>query len=329
MKKILTVGLMAVAIAGFTTITKAAPVKDMDLDISGLAQLSYQASDGTFNNGFDLAHLRLNFAAKPAEKVSVYAAIEGTKNSDGDSRVVDLYTDLTYLPWVTARIGQFATPNSYELNTNEFELETIDYTQAAGNFGMRDRGVVFFGTPIPEIGWSAWALNGNGAVTGAFSNDDDGSLFGAQLDWKALENLSFKLWGMMSPKSVVNDKFDGLGLGVNYKYAGFHLQAEYNAGTDTNTATTLKLDTTEYNVTGSYMIPETTLQLVGRYDVLKSESIVAGAVADNPDSKQGTIGLNWNFEKNARVQVMRKISSSSNSGLPKTNETDVLLSVKF
>jgi len=321
---------MAAAIAGFSTMTKAAPVSDMDLDISGLGQISYSWSENTNNDGLDIARLRLNFAAKPAEHVAFKAQIEGGDNTspmafgltgmDGtaDSRIVDMYVDLTYLEGISARIGQFALPNSYELNTNEFDLETINYSIGAGMFGVRDRGIMLFGKPIPEFGWSAWGANGEGAITGASNNTDDAAIYGLQADWNPMQNLGFKLWGMMQQDSVVNDKLDAIGLGVNYTYEGFHLFGEYNTATDEAAAG--DIDTDEWFINGSYKIPETNVQVVLKYDDLQQDQ----AGVSLADVQILTAGVNWNFEKNARVQLTREFVDGDNN-----DNTDLLLSVRF
>jgi len=324
MKKIFAAGLMALAIAGVSSVSKAAPVKDMDLDISGLAQLSYSWSQVTgSNDGFDTARLRINLAAKPAEHVSAYASIEGTDNVSptADSRIVDMYVDLTYLPWVSARIGQFATPNSYELNTNEYNLDTIRYSQGVGVYSMRDRGVALSGQPIKELGWVIFGLNGVGTVTGANDNNNDSALYGGQLNWQALSNLSFKLWGLSTNDTGLvagaDQKEDAIGFGGDFKYEGFHVYGELNDGN--KKVAGVKNDMTEYVVTGTYTIPETGVMLVGRYDLGKSKT----AGVKNADVKVATVGVNWDFEKNARVQLMREIWAGDN------DNTDLLLSVKF
>lgn len=338
MKKLIMTGLAALMIAGVSSVSKATPVGEMDVDISGLAQLNYNWSEQTgSNDGLDLQRLRLNISAAPAEKVKFYTSIESTDNISGlangaggarnaimdgiaDSRIVDLYADITYLDWVTVRVGQFALPNSYEMNTAEYDLETINYTMGAGMFGTRDRGFLFSGQPVPDIlKMSVWAVNGVGAITGAGNNDDDLSNYGLQFDWKALESLSFKLWGAWQNDSAMgNTDQNAFGLGADYKYAGFHLCAEYNdADTEAGAA---DVETNQWAILLGYEIPETGVQLVARYDDLDQE---LGAVT-LIDGSVTTLGFNWAFEKNAKLSVMRDFPEGSDN-----DSLDVQLSVKF
>lgn len=385
MKKFILTGIAALTIAGFSTVTKAAPVGDMDVDISGLAQISasfteQNANIGSGNDTIDINRLRINLSAMPAEKIKLYAALEGTSNISGtakgaagapnvmydtpnevptdndiadtllnmdgvaDSRLVDLYADISYVDWVSLRVGQFPLPISYELNTPEFDLETINYTMAAGIFGKRDRGFVLSGSPVPDVLKLSLAVtNGNGAITGASNDDDDLSNFALQVDWKIIPGLSGKLWGAWAQDSIQtngiavvnsNNDTDAFGLGVDYKYEGFHLSAEYNdASIKVNPATLAAntsddQDITEWNLTLGYTIPETGVQLVARYDTLDfDDTTVAGAVKTNTqivDTDVITAGVNWNFEKNAKLQIMREfVEGSDNDNL------DILLSLKF
>jgi hypothetical protein len=345
MKKLIATGLAAAFAIGMTTISMAKPVSEMDLDISGLAQFNYNWSEINLNNDeLDTARLRLNFAAQPAEHVSIYAEIEGTNNTslgawgdnytrfsglaapggtDGvaDSRIVDMYTDLTYIPEVSARIGQFALPISYELNTDEYDLETINYSMGVGVFGIRDRGIMLFGQPIPEFGWAVFGMNGNGAITGATNDGDDQSNYGLKLDWNPLENLNFKAWGMFAEETAASAEIDAFGLGFNYTYLGFRLMGEYNDASADVAA--VETDITEWLIHASYVIPETDLQLVLRYDKLDEDT----ANVNMTDVHITTAGFNWDFEKNATVQLMHEFVGGT--GVGENDRTDLMLGIRF
>lgn len=345
MKKILMAGLAALSIAGFSTAAQAVPVSEMDLDISGLAQFNYSWSEQNGRDDqLDTQRLRLMFSAMPAEEISVYAALEGTDNMSGsagaaggrnavndgaaDSRVVDLYADLSYLDWMTLRVGQFALPNSYELNTPEFDLETINYTQGVGAFGVRDRGFMAMGEPVPQFAWAAWITNGQGtnsqAITGASNDTDDKSAFGVQFDYSPVESLGLKLWGLMEEDSLTTDDIDAFGIGADWVYMGFHLFGEYNIASvsnDTAGVTTTDDDHTNAYIHASYLIPQTDLQIVARYDWYEMEDNLANTEQDREIT---TMGFNWNFEKNARLQTMYEFVDGDDN-----NNLDMQLSISF
>ncbi len=352
MKKILMAGLAAFSIAAFSTAAQAVPVSEMDLDISGLAQFNYSWSEQNGRNDqLDTQRLRLIFSAQPAENVSVYAQLEGTDNtsngangaagsrnaiSDGvaDSRVVDLYADISYLDWMTLRVGQFALPNSYELNTPEFDLETINYTQGIGTFGVRDRGFMAMGEPTTQFGWAAWITNGSSsnaagqsmtAITGASNDNDDKSQYGVQFDYSPTESLGLKIWGMTEDETLTSPDVDAYGFVLDWVYSGFHLFGEYNLASVTmqNTAgvTTSDDDLSQAYIHLSYLIPQTDLQAVVRYDWAQDEDNVTNTEGDNEIT---TVGINWNFEKNARLQTMYEFVDGDDN-----NNLDMQLSISF
>ena len=346
MKKFFAAGLAAALIAGVTAFTQATPVSDMDIDVSGLAQFNYNWSERNGDDDqLDTARMRLNIEAMPDENIGLYTAIELTNNQMAvnntvQSRIVDLYVDLTYLYWTTVRVGQFPLPISYELNTPEYELETIRYSMSLYNpatelalvdttpttstaaFGERDRGIMFMGDPFPEFGWAAWAVNGDAGATieGANVDADDQTAFGLQLNWRPLKNLSFKGWGMAQSESSVTLQSRAFGLGFNYTYRGFHLFGEYNdARLDNAGGVGVDNDVDQFMINASYKIPDTDLQIVARYD-----NYDANQAAASTDVNCTTAGINWDFEKNARLQLMREFWEGSN-----TDRTDLMLSVKF
>lgn len=346
MKKLIATGLAAAFALGMSSISMAKPLSELDLDLSGLAQInaSWSEIDGA-NDELDLARLRLKLGAKPAEHVALKLQFEETNNISGgawgdnysrfsglnadgasDGRIVDMYVDLTYIPEVSARIGQFALPNNYEILTDEYDLETINYSMGVGVFGTRDRGVMLFGQPIPEFGWAIFGTNGSGAITGATNDTGDQANYGLKLDWNPLENLNFKIWGAMAEEDTaapgLTNEMDAFGIGFNYTYQGFRLTGEYNDADSENAAA--ESDITEYYVHASYIIPETDLQLVLRYDKLDEDT--AGANVTDVDVL--TAGFNWNFEKNARVQLMHEFVDES-AGMGESDRTDLMLSVRF
>lgn len=357
MRKTLTTMLLAAMFVGIAAMAQAKDVKDMSLDISGVGQIGQhwtQLAGG--NDSFNVNRLRVKLNAQPADAVKFYASIEAAdsavaggafgdktpanaylKDMGADSRVVDMYVTLSYLKWATILAGQMPTPISYELNTDEYALETINYSMMVG-IANRDRGI---GVVIPIQNTTAkvttWALNGTGGINGAQKDIDDRSNFGAMIDFKPVDQLSFKGWanfGQMAtadgtlPSSVAGNqtkaKIDAIGFGLDYKNSGFHFFGEYADAklkvTDLVTSTRkLSAKTREWYVHGSYVIPETNVQLVARYDKYDPNTSVA-----NDDTKIVTTGINWDFEKDVRLQIMKEfVKGRANDNM------DVQLSVRF
>lgn len=328
MKKVITAGITAAIIAGFSMASHAAPVKDMNVDISGVGQIvnSWQEGLGK-NDGLDLRRMRLTVKADPAEKVSFSSTLELTKNSTGDSKITDMYVDLKYVPQVTLRVGQFKLPNSYELLRGVYEKDLVNDTRMS--FSMRDRGLMLSGSPIKELSWAITATNGTGTGTGGNVNTDDGDSYLGQLNYMPLENLSFKIWLATEKDSAgVPATTDALGLGFDYTISGLHLYGEYNTAEAETPAGATVSDNDQIYITALYKIPESNFSIVGRYENYEDNTVTAAAKAlgVEDDADVFTAGINWEFEKNARLQLSREFTG----GIEKdTDRTDLQLSVRF
>lgn len=389
MKKSLLTFLATVMIAGLVNIASAVPIEDLKVDISGLGQWGYTASQLTgADDEFDTNRLRIKIGAQPAENVEFYAALEGTNNissqaaatncgagwmnnagiptgistgaagsnvpcnallTDGaaDGRLVDMYVTLTYLEWVTIIIGQMPTPISYELNTDEYDLETIRYSQIVG-IATRDRGIGLIIPLHPELTFLTWVFNGNGAITGANNNPDDRYAYGAMLEYQPYNEFKVKLFGQFADMDVMgNDTMDAdvdaWGGGLDYKWYGFRVMGEYvHARTRLSNAAGQRVDMTtavnnvsykteEFYVHGSYEIPRTDLQLVARYDRYDPDTSTG---MTNDQTKITTVGMNWDFEQDCRVQLMHQFMKREFRRAPTGNDmnadlTELQLSVRF
>jgi len=357
MKKVLLAALAAALIAGSAGVAQAKKVEDLNVDISGLAQIGYVGaqSGAGINNGFDINRLRIKLAAQPAEKIAFKGAIEAAGQGFGanqtglfptpEGRVVDAYVTLSYLDWAKIMIGQMPTPVSYELNTDEYALETINYSQFVGAYANRDRGV---GVAIPvtdAVDLTFWGLNGEGAIDGASDSIDDSAAYGAMINVKPVKDLGIKAFvnttdftasgatlnalpGLAGTFTAANKSelsADVFGLGAEYKIYGWHFfgeyaQAKFKAKDTTGQLGSMK--SKDYYVNASYKIPETGVQLVARYDRYDPDTTTA-----SDEKKITTVGVNWDFEKDARVQLMQELKSESPS--IKDNKTMVQLSVRF
>lgn len=338
MKKTTFVSMIVFLLLVIPSIHTRAEIK---ADVEGLAQFIYSwgEQDGD-DDQMDVSRVLVNFTGRPAEKVYVFVSLEQTnhtspnaagarnalKDGDSDSRIVDAYADLSYWEKVTLRVGQFPLPNSYELNTAPYDQETIMYSQGVGTFSYRDRGVIVFADPTPEFGWSGWIVNGAGAISGAESSNDDRSDFGVQLDYYPTSSFSMKAWGMWgedaSNISAFDQKYDAFGLGLDYAIRNFHFFAEYN-DMDWEQGGTKQFDYQEWYLHTSHKLPGTDVQVVLRYDVYDKDSWDSDPNKEI-DQKITTLGLNWDFEKNSRLQIMRDFVEDSDY-----DKLDVQLSVRF
>lgn len=357
MKKLFCSMLVSAFIVGTAGMANAAKMSESDLSITGVAQFGYAWSQRNgADDGMNLNRLRIKLGAPINDNIDFKAELEaadsmaaGSAFGDNtpananimdmgsDSRVVDMYVVLKYLDWASICVGQLATPVSYELQTDVADLETINYSQFVG-IANRDRGV---GINIPfknvNARLAAWVLNGTGGINGAVDDIDDRSTYGAMFEMTPVEPLSFKVFANMSRMSDNTGLFagstagnltelngDAYGAGINYKSGPVHLSGEYVQvklkETDEVLSTRLgSAKTREWYVHGSYMIPDTDVQLVARYD--KYDPATATA---NDDSKITTVGLNWNFDKDARLQIMREFNKGADN-----DDLDVQLTIKF
>ncbi|MFA6450061.1 MAG: hypothetical protein WCX65_11355 [bacterium] len=317
--------------------TQATPMKDSDVDFSGLAQFIYSWDQDNGDDQLDITRLQVNLSAKPADKVRVFATFDFSGNGssvlsgapipgaryslmDGtaDGNVVDAYADLSYIKNVTFRVGQFPLPISYELNTAPYDLETVQYNQGVGMFGIRDRGIIIFGDPSPKVSVSGWLVNGAGAISGATNDTNDKNDYGLQLDLFPVDFFSVKLWGTWSDQTET----EAHGAGLDYAERGLHLFGEFNQANETNCGVfggfIVDCDYRQWYVNASQRIPHTEVQAVARYDFFKF-TIPAGSAT----RKITTFGFNWDFEKNAKLQVMKNFLKGDNDSL------DVQLSTRF
>lgn len=345
--------VLSLVIIGKTA--SAAPLKDSNIDFKGLAQFIYSWDEDNGNDQFDNARLEVNLTAKPNEHITVFTSLDFSGNTsvmysddpfapvfykgnvgsrhafmDGsaDDTIVDMFADISYIDNLTFRVGQFPLPISYELNTPAFDLETIQYNQGIGTFGLRDRGLIAFGDPSDKISVAGWITNGAGAITGATNDtNDDRSSYGLQLDVFPVDYFSVKIWGMWGDQNAawtgVETDQDAYGLGLDYAAHGFHFFTEYNyMEKDTGTTSTSKYKYRQWYAHASQKIPNTNLQAVVRYDSFR---YTTSAIASNPAwyGKITTAGVNWEFEKNAKLQLMHEFITGP------FDATDLQLSVKF
>jgi len=357
MKKLFCTMLVSAFIVGTAGMANAAKLAESDLSITGVAQLglAWSQKNGA-DDGMNLDRLRIKLGAPINDKIDFAAELEAADNMaagsafgdntpanaslqdmGSDSRVVDMYLVFKYLDWATIAAGQLATPISYELQTDVYSLETINYSQVVG-IANRDRGV---GINIPfknvNARLAAWVLNDTGGINGAIDDIDDRSNYGAMFEMTPVEPLSFKVFANMgqvaddaglitgsTAGNLTEMDVDAFGAGMNYTSGPVHLFGEYvqakiKVTDEVLSARLSSSKTREWFVHGSYKIPNTDLQLVARYDKYDPNTAVT-----NDDMKITTLGVNWDFDKDARLQIMREFNKGADN-----DDLDVQLSVRF
>jgi len=336
--------------------------KETKLDISGFAQVALinnQVNASTLggnvaggktigigdyslsaagNTSFTLNRLQVNFTAEPSENIGFKSTVELGRNFKGDTRIVDAMVDLKYLKPVTFRVGQFALPIGFELEKSPYDLDFINYTLLTSLFAQRNRGIMAYGDITPNIDFNLGIANSvyDGNLTGVSneSSSDSKQLFG-RLGVTPVKDLNLALFmdydnrkgnPLALAGAVTKTKVFSWGLGGNYTYAGFGFEGAYAdmKVAAANVGRTLK----EKDLYGAitYKIPETSLQLLARYERSKGladSAAVAGTVT--PVAKVLTAGINWNFDKNARLQLQREFWTSNSALTPKANVNDVTM----
>jgi hypothetical protein len=344
MKKVLLTVLGAALIAGTVTIAQAKKIEDLNVDISGTAQFGYNIQknqgpgvSGILNDQFDVNRLRLKLAAQPADKIKFNGQVElgrmqgfGADNvlsgaGVADSRIVDAAVTLDYLKWVSFKVGQLAVPYSYELNEDEYGLETINYSQLVGPMAGRDKGAAAIIPFVKEVTGIAWIRNGVGTVGGATAENNDSKNYGAMLSVDPIKDLNIKAFGDMGKNSVgaAFTKNALIGIGADYKIAGWHFRSEVIQASS-KTPAAVKTKARDWYLQGSVKIPQSAVQLVARYDNFNPST----KAVPKTDTKITTLGVNWDFEKDARLQFNHEFRSESPTSV-KNDTTMLQLSVRF
>jgi len=351
MKKALLTVLGAALIAGTVTTAQAKKVEDLNVDISGTAQIGYTiqknpAAAVAMPDGFDVNRLRLKLAAQPADKIKFNGQVELSNNANFgydnfntslgavggvDSRIVDAAVTIDYLKWVSFKVGQLAVPYSYELNEDEYGLETINYTQLVGPLAGRDIGAAAIIPFTDTVKGIAWVRNGAGTVGGELvgGENNDSKNYGAMLSVDPIKDLNLKAFGDMGksslPAAATVDKNTLMGIGADYKIYGWHFRSEIlqNSKKSSLAGVTTKVKTRDMYIQASVKIPESAFQLVARYDKFTPDT----KAAVKNDTKTTTLGVNWDFEKDARLQLNHEFRSESPS--VKNDTTILQLSVRF
>jgi phosphate-selective porin len=334
----ITVGDSAkLAISGFVQADYIAPtgvnVIGADLNGNGIPDTTAGLSGAAVgtNDTFGINRLILSVAGQPADKIT--AKVNFAYGDSAMGVVQDAFVDLSYINNLTIRAGQFALPIGTELDANPYSAAFVNNSLLATVFAKRNRGIMAYGNLMDNVSYDLGIANGGGGalngVTGNESNSDAKQFFG-RLTVEPAKDLSIALYGdfykFQPVNSVKEVKSDVIGLDASYAIAGFGFGAGYASGKVTQSAA-LNQKITDLVGSVTYKIPETDLQLAARYEENKTDSKLP--LVGEIKSKVFTAGINWDFDKNARVQLQREFWSSDVTGMNKNDMTVLQLGVSF
>jgi len=191
---------------------------------------------------------------------------------------------------------------------------------------VRDRGMAATYAPSKVIQFKGWLSAGEGTVNGAQTSVDDRNEYGALIQVNPYDNLSFKVVGHeFTSDSALYREGSAFGGGYTYKIGNFTSMGEM--GLFDYDQVGVNNEMTIYYAQLGYKVPKTDFQFVGRYDFRNAKTFNAatGVKLTDADSKIKTVGVNWDFDKNARVQLEHNFKSANGA----EDDTTVQLGVKF
>lgn len=351
LKPMMVIGM--VAAMSVSAFAKTASIKIGDnetkIDVSGFVQAAYISDQGlnginatignyplSNNDTFTLNRLQLAFAASPNNNIDVKTSVELGRNFSGinESRIVDAMVDLKYVPGVTFRVGQFALPLGLELEQDPYSMDFINYTVFTNLGAQRNRGIMAYGDISPMVSYELGVSNlmVDGSLTGArnASTSDGKRMFG-RLSVTPCQNWLIAAMGAYekydNSATAGNKNKNALwALGSGYGYGNWGFAAVYGEMKMLNGVTTATTKARDYFGIVTYKIPQTSLQLVSRYEHTK---ITVTNAAASPAASIVTAGFNWDFDKNARLQIQREFWSSNAAAASKNDVTMIQLGVRF
>jgi len=255
------------------------------------------------------------------------------KDFGADSRLVQAYVDLKYFKKIKLRIGQVPRGSSFELNTPVNKLETINYSTSVGQFGKFVRGFQLGIAPFSFLRIGLGVDDSVGGITGGTNKPKAKWSTGGKIvliPWK--KHLKLKLCGRHVAKTQEMPDANAGIVGADFRYKGFHFQGEayflHVNPVNNSTKKGLKGDICSWYVHASYIIPNTTIQIVSRYNffekrmrVRKTDILKATA---NYYMEIITAGINWSFSKSTRLQVMYDVVDGDDN-----DSLDVQLELSF
>lgn len=283
------------------------------ITLQGYTQLGYTYDDfgGEKTNTFDIKRVIFMARGKITDKWSCYFMYSFANTA----KILEAYTEYNFLPGLTARVGQFKTPYTFENPLSPCVVELINcYAQSVnylagidnsdplyGANSGRDLGLMIYGNLFNDLlTYNLALMNGQGINVKDKNNQKDivGSLMVHPLEWLSVGGTFIKGKGCAVATSSINPD---IAVGDNYtrnrwsagavvKSKIVDLRTEYLAGKDG------KVKSEGYYATAAaHILPQ--LDLILSYDFFNRNK----ALADKQTNY--VAGLQYWFYPQCRLQV--------------------------
>jgi hypothetical protein len=312
--------------------------------LSGYGQLGFTADDaGDGKSTFDIKRVIFMAEGKITDRWTCYFMYDlGPGN-----QLLELYTEYRFLPWLTARVGEFKTMYTMENPLSPCYTELIDcYSQSVsylagvngsdplyGATSGRDLGLMVYGSLLK--GWVDYTLalmNGSGVNVKDRNRAKDlvGSLTLHPLKWLALHGSFIQGEGCAVAASVYNPRIDvgenyrrnRWSAGINIKTRPVEVRMEYLEGTDGRVRSQ-----------GVYI--SGTARLMRNFDLVASVDYFNKDRGGTDTAQTNTIlGIQYWFYPKCRLQVQLthrnpRVERDSHLSRKSTNLLQTQLQVRF
>ena len=295
------------------------------ITLEGYMQLGYTYQDGPTerSNTFDIARAILMARGRITDHWSCYFMF----SLAGSPKVLEAYTEYTFLPGLTVRMGQFKTMYTFENPLSPTVVELVNcYSQAVSylagidssdplysSSGGRDLGIMLYGTVFDGLlGYHLALMNGQGInrKDGNRQKDIVGSLKLNPAEWLAVGGSFIRGRGCAVGESAMNPAIhvgqsytrNRWAVGTLLKFRYVDVRTEYLRGCNASIHSEGAYATAAVRV-----LPH--VDLIASYDYLNSDC--------DRDLKQTNYvgGLQWWFYPKCRLQVQytRRVPRTSDA----------------
>lgn len=274
---------------GFSLLT------NQSLRLNGFTQVEYGHLENS-TDGFRIRRARLSLGGEILRNIHYKLQVDAVKSPI----LLDAQIEIHLKTQVKLRFGQFKVPFSLENLTSSSALDTISRSQTVEKLcpgrdiraSGRDIGVILNG----GFSWVEYAL---GIFNGSGINQNDSNEqkdIAGRLVFYPVDSLSFGLsyyrggYSLQQGGPILDKKRTGLEIAFVQKKLS--LKGEYIFASDEND------ERNGWYVQGGYALILERIQAIVKYDsVDKNADILEGRI------EAITIGLNWFFSKNTKLQI--------------------------